>query len=176
MNIEIVKVGFLQTNCYILSIDNNVLIIDPGDDYNNIMSTVGNRHISGVLITHSHFDHIGCIDMFNKDIVYDYNNLDEGIKEIDNFKFEVIYNPGHKEDSISFLFDNKYLFCGDFIFYESVGRTDLEGGNNKDMIQSIRNTKRYSDDVIIYPGHGKKTTFKHEREYNMYFKEYYGKY
>ena len=173
MNIDIVKVGFLKTNCYILSKDNKVLIIDPGDEYDKIMSNVGDKTIAGILITHNHFDHIGCLEYFDKDIIFDYNNLNIGINKIDNFEFEVIHNPGHKEDSISFYFDNKYLFCGDFIFYESIGRTDLKGGNINDMIQSVRETKRYSDDVIIYPGHGDSTTFKHEREYNDFFKEYY---
>ena len=171
MNIEIVKVGLLQTNCYILSKNNNVLIIDPGDEYNKIMDKVNGRNIVGVLITHSHFDHIGCIDLFNKELVYDYNNLNIGINTIGEFTFEVVYNPGHKEDSISFYFDeDKLLFCGDFIFYESIGRTDLEGGSSNDMMKSIKETKRYSDDVKIYPGHGPSTTFSHERKYNIYFK------
>ena len=170
MNIEIVKVGLLQTNCYILSKNNNVLIIDPGDEYNKIMDKVNGRNIVGVLITHSHFDHIGCIDLFNKNLVYDYNNLNIGINTIGDFTFEVIHNPGHKEDSISFYFDKeKALFCGDFVFLESIGRTDLEGGSMEDMLKSIKDTKRYSDDVIIYPGHGQSTTFLHERKYNVYF-------
>ena len=39
----------------------------------------------------------------------------------------------------------------------------------EDMLKSIKDTKRYSDDVIIYPGHGQSTTFLHERKYNVYF-------
>lgn len=169
MNIEIVKVGFLETNCYILSIQDHVLVIDPGDDYDKINEVINNRVIDGVLITHNHFDHIGALDMFDSNLVYDFNNLKEGKITLGKFSFEVIYNPGHKEDSISFYFDDKYLFSGDFIFYESIGRTDLKGGNMNDMINSIKNTKRYNDNVIIYPGHGISTTFSHEREYNEYF-------
>jgi len=169
MNIEIVKVGFLETNCYILSIQDHVLVIDPGDDYDKINEVINNRVIDGVLITHNHFDHIGALDMFDSNLVYDFNNLKEGKITLGKFSFEVIYNPGHKEDSISFYFDDKYLFSGDFIFYESIGRTDLKGGNMNDMINSIKNTKRYNDNVIIYPGHGISTNFSHEREYNEYF-------
>ena len=169
MNIEIVKVGFLETNCYILSIQDHVLVIDPGDDYDKINEVINNRVIDGVLITHNHFDHIGALDMFDSNLVYDFNNLKEGKITLGKFSFEVIYNPGHKEDSISFYFDDKYLFSGDFIFYESIGRTDLKGGNMNDMINSIKNTKRYNDNVIIYPGHGISTTISHEREYNEYF-------
>lgn len=170
MNIEIVNVGMLSTNCYILSIDNHVLIIDPGDEYEKIIKCVGSRIIDGVLITHSHFDHIGAKDKFDKKLIYDFNNLKEGINTLGKFEFEVIYTPGHKEDSISFYFDKeKSLFCGDFIFYEAIGRTDFDGGNELDMKESIKKTKRFDDDVTIYPGHGVKTTFKHERMYNLYF-------
>lgn len=170
MEIEILKVGDLQTNCYILSRDNHVLVIDPGDEYERINNVIGNSIIDGVLITHNHFDHIGAKDSFDSSLIYDYFNLNEGIYTLGKFNFEVVRNPGHKEDAISFYFeDEKYLFCGDFIFFESIGRTDLDGGNMDDMLGSLKNTKRYSDDVVIYPGHGIKTDFKHERQYNRYF-------
>lgn len=171
MNVEIVVVGIIGTNCYILSIDNHVLIIDPGDEFDKIMNVVNNRIIDGVLITHNHFDHIGAKEDFDYKLIYDYSNLKEGITKIGNFEFEVIYTPGHNKDLISFYFDKyKSLFCGDFIFYESIGRTDLKGGNYNDMITSLNKTKRFSDDVKIYPGHGRITTFKHERLNNPYFK------
>ena len=98
MNIEIVKVGLLQTNCYILSKNNNVLIIDPGDEYNKVMDKVNGRNIVGVLITNRYFDYIRFIDLFNKNLVYDYNNLNIGINTIGDFTFEVIHNIRHKVD------------------------------------------------------------------------------
>ena len=170
MNIQTVIVGELDTNCYILIKNEHVLIIDPGDEYEKIMNNVKGKIIDGILITHHHFDHIGALKEFDKNIIYDYNNLKEGIVNIGEFTFEVIYTPGHKEDSISFYFDEcKTLFCGDFIFYESIGRTDLNGANMLDMKKSIEKTNRFSSDVVIYPGHGPKTTFSHERRFNMYF-------
>ena len=53
------------------------------------------------------------------------------------FKFKVIAYPGHKEDLVGFLFDDK-LFSGDFIFKGTIGRTDLPGGNFKEMQESIK--------------------------------------
>lgn len=171
MEVETVVVGQLYTNCYILIKDNHVLIIDPGEDYKKIMSSVGDKTIDGVLITHNHFDHIGAKEEFDENIIYDYSNLKNGINNIGKFSFEVIYTPGHKEDSISFYFDEyKYLFCGDFIFYEAIGRTDLDGGNIIDMMNSLKDTDRFSDDVVIFPGHGISTTFDHERKYNYYLR------
>jgi len=62
MNIEVVKVGKLECNCYILEINNKVLVIDPGDDYEKIIDKINDREIVGIIITHYHFDHIGAVD------------------------------------------------------------------------------------------------------------------
>ena len=50
MEIDIVKVGQLQTNCYILTIKENSIIIDPGDDYDAIINKVGNKNVNAILI------------------------------------------------------------------------------------------------------------------------------
>lgn len=172
MNIEIVKVGDLECNCYLLGIDDKVLVIDPGDDVDKIMNKIGNREVVGIIITHHHFDHIGALDELVKKYnvnVYDKNNLKEGINKIDEYLFEVIYTPGHKEDCITIYFkEDKCMFCGDFIFRDSIGRCDLPGGNIREMINSINRIKKYNKDTVIYPGHGDKTTLEYEINNNMY--------
>jgi glyoxylase-like metal-dependent hydrolase (beta-lactamase superfamily II) len=170
MKIDIVKVGYLETNCYILDIDNHVLVIDPGDEFDKINTVINNRVIDGVLITHGHFDHVGALDSFKKNTIHDYYNLDEGIHEIGKFKFDVIYTPGHKEDSVTFYFkEDKVMFVGDFIFKDSIGRTDLPGGNTIDMLSSINKIKKYDDDIKLYPGHGPSTSLGYEKKNNIYF-------
>ena len=62
MKIDIVKVGELECNCYLLSIGNKVLVIDPGDDADKIMNVIGNRDVVGIIVTHYHFDHIGALE------------------------------------------------------------------------------------------------------------------
>ena len=115
MKIDRIVVGSLFTNCYILSIGNNCIVIDPGDDYFKIKSAIGDKKVNGVIITHRHFDHIGALKYFKN--IYDKNNLKEGINSIDNFKFEVIYTPGHTDDSICIYFkDNNITF--DIIFLD----------------------------------------------------------
>ncbi len=171
MNIDRVIVGELQTNCYIISKDNHVLVIDPGDEYSKIAKVINHRIIDGVVITHHHFDHVGAISFFKDANIFDSNNMMEGINTIGLFTFEVLYTPGHKEDAISLYFkDDKCIFVGDFIFQNSIGRTDLPGGDMDAMIDSIKKTNRFADDITIYPGHGLLTTFGHERRYNIYFK------
>lgn len=152
MNLEVVKVGLLQTNCYILSIDNNVIVIDPGDEYDKIKKVIKNKNVIGVIVTHNHFDHIGALNYF--DNIYDYNNLKEGINKIGKFTFEVINTPGHTDDSICLYFkEDNIMFVGDFIFENGIGRTDL-GGNINDMVNSLKKISKYNRNIIIYPGHG----------------------
>ena len=170
MQINRVVVGDLEENCYIVSINDKCLVIDPADEKDKIIDTINNKEVLGILITHHHFDHIGAVndlkDKYNC-TVYDYTNLEEGINNIEEFSFEVIFNPGHTNDSISFKFDNN-MFVGDFIFKNSIGRCDL-GGNYHDMEESIKRLKEVSDNLTLYPGHGDYTTLNYEKENNPYF-------
>ena len=176
MKIDCIKVGYLRCNCYILDIDNHVLIIDPGDEVDKIIRLLGNREVEGIIITHHHFDHDGGVsELVSKyhTEVYDRYNLSEGENKIDKFKFDVIYTPGHKEDLITIYFKkDKCMFCGDFIFKDSIGRCDLEGSNERDMMASIDKIKKYDDNITIYPGHGRTTTLGYEINNNPYFADY----
>lgn len=163
MKINRVIVGSLDTNCYVLKKDNKCFVIDPGDEYNKIKEAIGNNEVVGVIITHYHFDHIGALDNFNKEIVYDKNNLSEKEYNIGGFKFEVIYTPGPKEDAITIYFrEENIMFTGDFIFRGAVGRVDLPGGNYRDMLESLNKISNYNKEIVIYPGHGEKTSLKFE--------------
>ena len=117
----------------------------------------------GVIITHYHFDHIGALNYFDKSLILDKSNLEEKQYNICNFNFEVIYTPGHKEDSISIYFiKEKIMFTGDFIFKGTIGRMDLEGGNPLEMKNSLEKIKKYDKNIKIYPGHGYETLLKNE--------------
>ena len=174
MKIEIVKVGELECNCYLLEMDGKILILDPGDDVDKIIRKIRNRDVVGVIITHYHFDHVGAleeiVDKYNVN-VYNRSNMFEGKNKIDCFRFNVIYTPGHKEDCITIYFDDeKMMFVGDFIFRDSIGRIDLPGGNLSMMIESIDKIKKYNRDIVIYPGHGDSTSLGYEIDNNIYFK------
>lgn len=165
MKIEKLEVGFLKENCYILTKNNESLIIDPGDEAEKIKEKVKGK-VVGIIITHHHFDHVGALEellKYYKTQMYDIYNLQEGENSIGDFTFEVIYTPGHKEDLISILMDNK-LFCGDFIFLGTIGRYDLPGSNFEEMKKSLRKIIKYDKSIIIYPGHGKQTTLEDELE------------
>ena len=174
MKIDCVKVGRLRCNCYILECEGQVLVIDPGDEFDKIEKVIGSKKVVGVIITHHHNDHDGAVEeVVNRYRckVYDRYNLIEGINDIDNFRFEVIYTPGHKEDLISIYFKKeKAMFVGDFIFRDSIGRCDLVGGDMDEMIRSIGKIKMYPRDIKIYPGHGEETTLGYEMDNNIYFR------
>ena len=121
MKIEKIVTGLLDENCYVIKKDNTCLVIDPGDDYQKIKDVVGDDKVLAVLLTHSHFDHIGAlrnfltkrsIKIFKKSSV-----SDDEMVTVGDFKFQVVFTPGHSKDSISFYFpeENK-MFVGDFIF------------------------------------------------------------
>lgn len=171
MNITKIVLGFLDTNCYILKKGNNCLVVDPASEFNKIKNEIGNLNLVGILVTHHHFDHIGALEEVKKYYnvpVYDYNNSKNNC---DYFDFDIINNPGHTSDSVSFYFEQEnVMFVGDFIFKESIGRTDLDTGSDKDMFKSLNMIKKYDNNITLYPGHGDSTTLDYEKKNNMYLK------
>uniref|UniRef100_UPI003A87D032 MBL fold metallo-hydrolase n=1 Tax=Alistipes putredinis TaxID=28117 RepID=UPI003A87D032 len=85
----------------------------------------------------------------------------------------VIHTPGHTPGHVA-LFDpeSKSLFTGDTLFRESIGRTDLPGGDYSWIMRSILdNLLPLGDEVRVYPGHGPETTIGHEVLYNPFVTE-----
>jgi hydroxyacylglutathione hydrolase len=73
---------------------------------------------------------------------------------IGKISIKTIYTPGHTNDSICLLVDNQILFTGDTLFIGECGRTDLPGGNAKNMYESLfGKLLKLGDDVEVYPGH-----------------------
>lgn len=81
-------------------------------------------------------------------------------------KIKAIATPGHTKGGICYFTGNS-LFSGDTLFQGSVGRCDLLDGDFKQITESIKN-KLFSlpDDVVVYPGHGPKTSIGYEKKYN----------
>jgi glyoxylase-like metal-dependent hydrolase (beta-lactamase superfamily II) len=82
--------------------------------------------------------------------------------------FKIIHTPGHSKGGVCLLHD-RILFCGDTLFCESIGRTDLPGGDFDALEQSIRNRiYTLDDDVTVYPGHGPATSVGFEKHSNPF--------
>ena len=87
-----------------------------------------------------------------------------------NTKLQVLFTPGHSVASLSFYEANtQQLISGDVLFYQSIGRTDLPGGNFDTLIQSIK-TKLFTlpNETVVYSGHGPKTTIGTEKSTNPF--------
>ncbi len=171
LKIITVVTGYLEENCYILHNDKDALIIDPGDDSNKIIDAVGNLNVLGILITHYHFDHVGALDdiknKYKKAKLIDFKSNKN--QTIGDFKFKIIENFGHTMDSVSYYFeDDKKLFCGDFVFRESIGRFEME--DMPIMLDSLEKFKKLDRDIKVYPGHGEYTEVGYELDHNPFMK------
>ncbi|SFN00104.1 MBL fold metallo-hydrolase [Thermodesulforhabdus norvegica] len=90
---------------------------------------------------------------------------------VGDISLEVLETPGHTPGHVSFyLKDRRIIFVGDTLFAGSIGRTDFPGGSYEELIKSVRNKIfPLGDDVVVYPGHGPKTTVGRERATNPFF-------
>lgn len=202
-------VGPLATNCYIFGSDttNEVIIIDPGGNAEDIISSV--KDLNGkpiaVLLTHGHFDHtlkLGKILrsfeiplMYNKkeyDLrIYTQRKANNWLSEGDQVKIGdinlgVLETPGHSPGSLCFFTSDvkKFkendidgiIFTGDLLFRRSIGRSDIGGGDQQQLFQSIKYKIMYNnlitDKYIVFPGHMGTTTVGEERNLNL-FKKYF---
>ncbi len=80
----------------------------------------------------------------------------------------VLHTPGHSPGSIS-LAGKGYVFTGDALFNQSIGRTDLPGGDYDTLIHSIKDQLfQLEDETMVYPGHGPETTIGDEKLANPF--------
>ena len=139
---------------YLIKLNNKNVLIDTST-LENKEELIGNLKeldvklpkVDMVLLTHNHWDHIQNISLFANAKIYSYDNIEKfPVKEI-----KVIKTPGHTQDSLSFLYD-KFLFSGDTLFNNGIGRTDFPNSSLKDMKESLEKLKKI-DYKILCPGH-----------------------
>lgn len=95
---------------------------------------------------------------------------DEETISFGNSSLRCILAPGHSPAHLCFYSaENGILIGGDVLFYGSIGRTDLPGGDYDTLIASIRN-RLFSlpDETVVYPGHGSETRIGHEKKTNPF--------
>ncbi len=105
------------------------------------------KDIAILILTHSHWDHVGNNHLFNNAKLITNEDLEELPREL-----KPIQTPGHTQDSFCILYGD-VLFSGDTIFYEGGrGRTDLPGGSEEQILESMKELKKL-DYKILCPGH-----------------------
>ncbi len=172
MEIEHLIVGMFETNCYLLISNNELGIIDPGDEAEKILEEIKKTKAKPkyIINTHCHSDHISANEKIKKEtgaqiLIHeaekDFINFDadEFLKEGSEIKIgenvlKVLHVPGHTKGSIC-LAGEKFIFTGDTLFKDGYGRTDLPGGSKKDLEESLKRlSKLLKPGMRVYPGHG----------------------
>ena len=92
--------------------------------------------------------------------------------QIDDITFQILFVPGHSPGHVAFYNkENNFLINGDCLFENSIGRTDLSGGNHHQLVNSIKNKIfQLPDETLVYCGHGNETTIKTEKNSNPFLR------
>ena len=198
--------GPLQTNCYLLACNETGMaaVIDPSWDGRLLYKKAIDEGwtISDLLLTHSHFDHVGGLAeikalssapiSIHPDAVGMLENavtaanlwqitipepppvdrlLADGDKiNVGNLQLDVLFTPGHAPGHVCYYLKSEgVLFDGDVLFQQSIGRTDLPGGDYQLLINSIKTRLlTLPDETIVLSGHGPVTTIGQERGKNPF--------
>ncbi|VAY87369.1 Hydroxyacylglutathione hydrolase [hydrothermal vent metagenome] len=188
MELQSKPMGEYQTNCYIVTINNKDLIIDPGMGATQwILDNTTNP--VAILNTHGHFDHVwgnkelkaklnipiycpkdDCFmlsdDPFSQGTPKSKADIEvepNYIFDISGIKVNFHHFPGHTPGCSAIEIDD-YLFSGDFIFNGSIGRVDFPYSSPSDMKKSINKILLWKDDFKIHSGHGAPTTLFIEKD------------
>ena len=171
---KIIQVQKVGKGClsHIVESDGKAAVIDPLYPFEKYIDIAKDQgfEITQVYDTHQHADHVsaarelvkstGAKLYLSKYEGYDYtaNFIGDSDKvSLGNAKLRVIHTPGHTPGSLSFVVDEKYVFTGDILFVESIGRPDLRD-NAEEFTDDLYNTLhekllKLSDDTLVFPTH-----------------------
>jgi glyoxylase-like metal-dependent hydrolase (beta-lactamase superfamily II) len=153
-----------------------------------------------IILTHGHGDHIGAVEGLKEaydavlliheedaemlrdhqlnltfrmgekiEIEADQTFRDGETLMVGDLELKFLHTPGHSKGS-SCVLVNDTLFSGDTLFLNSIGRTDLYGGDRRQIIESIKNKLLVlPEETKVYPGHGQSTSIKNELKKNPFF-------
>ena len=200
MEVKVLQVGPIGTNCYILEDEKAraAAIIDPGDEAGRILQVIEDDgvDVKYILLTHGHYDHTTAVPQLHKALpqaeiyihradangagsqlfplagqIPDLKFYDEGdTLALGDMTIQVLHTPGHSKGSVT-LKVGDVLFCGDTLFAGSCGRTDLAGGSYAEIMASLKKLGQLPGDYHVCPGHDVTSTLERERQSNPFLRE-----
>ena len=194
-----VIVGLLEVNCCLVQLPDSrtLYVIDPGGDWKLIEAEARmfDCDEAVILFTHAHVDHISAagavanalhiakvyLNPADKPIYYSpgntvgnyipaAENLPDTVWPPSDPRMQVLPCPGHSPGGVSYYFPEiDTVFSGDTLFFSSIGRTDLPGGSEKQLVDSVhKQLFNLPDETHVVPGHGPFTSIGYEKKNNPY--------
>lgn len=179
----------------------NAFIVDLPSGPANLKKFIHqeNLNILFVILTHAHFDHMAGLAEFSCPFYVHKSDMpllsderlncsifldmpftikrealflsEEQALPFESRSIDVIHTPGHTPGSVSFKFGD-WLFSGDTLFFDSIGRTDIPLSSSDLILQSIhQKILTLSSDMVVYPGHGRSTTIGREKKMNYFLQK-----
>ena len=205
MKIQIMQVGPIGTNCYLLADEEakQCAVIDPGDYGAGVAREVSasGYALTAIFLTHGHYDHTGGVEALLKEFpgtpVYlsrkDQYAGDAYLQQlfplipgcrdygegdtimVGDLAVKVLHTPGHSEGCVVLQCED-VLFTGDTLFAGSMGRTDFPGGSTRTILDSLRRLSQIEENLDVYPGHMEPSTLDRERRSNPFMLQAMGAY
>ena len=200
MQVKVLQVGPIGTNCYLLEDEKAhvAAVIDPGDEAGRILQVIKDdgMDVKYILLTHGHYDHTTAVPELHQALpqaeiyihkadangagsrlfplagqIPDLKFYDEGdALTLGELTIQVLHTPGHSKGSVT-LKVGDVLFCGDTLFAGSCGRTDLAGGSYAEIMASLKKLGELPGDCHVCPGHDVTSTLERERRSNPFLRE-----
>ena len=200
MQVKVLQVGPIGTNCYLLEDEKAhvAAVIDPGDEAGRILQVIKDDgvDVKYILLTHGHYDHTTAVPELHQALpqaeiyihkadangagsrlfplagqIPDLKFYDEGdALTLGELTIQVLHTPGHSKGSVT-LKVGDVLFCGDTLFAGSCGRTDLAGGSYDEIMASLKKLGELPGDCHVCPGHDVTSTLERERRSNQFLRE-----
>jgi len=175
------ELGPFGTNCYIVTCrkTRDSALIDAPAEASIIVDTLRNTTPRYILLTHSHFDHIGALAQLRAELkiplaahASDAANLesppetllsDGDTLSLGDLTFAVLHTPGHTPGSLCFRV-GRCLISGDTMFPGGPGRTASPAAFEQIVKSTAEKILVLPDDTVVYPGHGDATVLKKEKD------------